>query len=92
MGSVAGGLVIHGCKPGSDEEKVMKELAANQQYFGRTLRICFLVGFAEERFRKCGNISLYFHDRNSALALKFNLVAVLHLNLHFLLPPDVLWP
>ena len=36
LGSVAGGLVIHGCKPGSDEEKVMKELAANQQYFGRT--------------------------------------------------------
>jgi len=36
LGSVAGGLVIHGCKPGSDEEKAMKELVANPQYFGRT--------------------------------------------------------
>ena len=60
-----------------------------QQYPGRTISGCLLVGFIEEWLRKCGNVSLNFHDRHSAAVLKLNLVTVLHLNLRFLLPPDL---
>ena len=36
LGSVAGGLALHGCKPGSQEEALAQELVKDTNYFGRT--------------------------------------------------------
>ncbi len=36
LGSVAGGLALHGCKPGSQEEALAQELVKDTKYFGRT--------------------------------------------------------
>ncbi len=36
LGSVAGGLALHGCKPGSTEEAFSQELVEDTNYFGRT--------------------------------------------------------
>jgi hypothetical protein len=36
LGTVAGGLVIHGCKPGDENEEALKGLVADEKYFGRT--------------------------------------------------------
>jgi hypothetical protein len=36
LGSVAGGLVLHGCKPGEEQEALAQELVKDRNYFGRT--------------------------------------------------------
>ena len=36
LGSVASGLALHGCKPGSQEEALAQELVQDTNYFGRT--------------------------------------------------------
>jgi len=36
LGSVAGGLAIHGCKPGEENGEISKDLVADEKYFGRT--------------------------------------------------------
>ncbi len=36
LGSVAGGLALHGCKPGEENGEVLESLVADSKYFGRT--------------------------------------------------------
>ena len=36
LGSVAGGLALHGCKPGDPNEALAQELVKDTNYFGRT--------------------------------------------------------
>lgn len=36
LGSVAGGLALHGCKPGTESEAETLKTAVNERYFGRT--------------------------------------------------------
>lgn len=36
LGSVAGGLAIHGCKPGEENEALAQEILKDTNYFGRT--------------------------------------------------------
>ncbi|MBT8280548.1 MAG: gluconate 2-dehydrogenase subunit 3 family protein [Muriicola sp.] len=36
LGSVAGGLAIHGCAPGEENEALAQQLAEDTNYFGRT--------------------------------------------------------
>ena len=36
LGSMAGGLVLHGCKPGVDSEEGIVEAKSDEKYFGRT--------------------------------------------------------
>ena len=36
LGTVAGGLVIHGCKPGEENGDVSQGLVGDEKYFGRT--------------------------------------------------------
>ncbi len=36
LGSVAGGLALHGCKPGEEQDALAQELARDEKYFGRT--------------------------------------------------------
>lgn len=51
LGSVAGGLAVHGCKPGTESSEVAEGISGDENYFGRTTEELELIAeLNEEEF------------------------------------------